>query len=65
MFYQVQIYDRDGNIKKIISAEELRRIHWEKIGINKKQYLAPKKGTFKSMGFPGQSRGKFKLRGSW
>ncbi len=65
MFYQVQIYDRDGNIKRIISSEELKRIYWEKIGINKKQYLAPKKGTFDSLGFQEHSKVELKLRGSW
>jgi hypothetical protein len=31
MFFECRVLDKDGKIKKIISAEEVKKRHWEKI----------------------------------
>ncbi len=65
VIFQVKIYDRDGNVKKVISANELKRAHWEKFDFDKKRYLLPEKSSFDSLKCSGISKSKFKLSGSW
>jgi len=31
MFHEVKVYDAQGDLKKIISREELLKIHWKKL----------------------------------